>query len=207
MIEVLVTILALMILMLIALSFIEPSSAGIKAMRISCVNNLKEMDLAARIWEGNHGDQYPMTVSTTNGGAMEFAMTGDATIVFQAMSNELSTPKILLCPADTDHSLATNFSSGFKKQNISYFVNLSASEQNPQMLLFGDDNFENDGIPVKSGLLPLLSTNATITWSSTRHIHTGNIAITDGSVQQLTVAGLQQALQNSEVVNNRIAIP
>ena len=122
------------------------------------------------------------------------------------MSNELSTPKILLCPADDDRSPATNFTTGFTTQHISYFVNLSATEQNPQMLLFGDDNFESNGIPVKSGLLPF-STNATITWGPTRHIHNGNVAITDGSVQQLTTAGLQQALQNSGFATNHILIP
>lgn len=177
-----------------------------KTMRISCVNNLKEISLAAHIWEGNHGDQYPMVVSTTNGGAMEFAMAGNATIVFQVMSNELSTPKSLLCPADADHSLATNFPTGFSAKNISYFINLNAIEANPQMALFGDDNFEIEGIPVNPGLLQVPD-NASITWSAARHHFAGNIAITDGSVQQFTTYGLQQALQNSRFATNRIMIP
>jgi prepilin-type processing-associated H-X9-DG protein len=118
----------------------------------------------------------------------------------------LSTPKILLCPADTDHSLATNFSAGFSGKNISYFANLDATEANPQSFLSGDDNFEIGGVPVKSGLLQL-STNISMTWSSARHGFTGNIGLTDGSVQQLTHLDLQHAFQNSGSVSNRILIP
>ena len=46
------------------------AAAKRKAQRINCVNNLKEVGLAFRVWEGDNGDQYPMAVST-NGGAME----------------------------------------------------------------------------------------------------------------------------------------
>ena len=53
--------------------------------RISCVNNLKEMSLAFRIWEGDNNDFYPMAASCTNGGAMEQTSTGDVVAVFQIM--------------------------------------------------------------------------------------------------------------------------
>lgn len=177
-----------------------------KAMRIDCVNNLKEVSLATRIWEGNHGDRYPNDISATNGGAMEFAATGDSDIIFQVMSNELSTPKVLFCPADTGHCPATNFSAGFSGKNISYFINLDANEANPQMVLFGDDNFELSGVPVNPGLLKV-PVNTSITWSPARHHLSGNVAITDGSVQQLTISGLQQALQNSDLTTGRVLIP
>jgi prepilin-type N-terminal cleavage/methylation domain-containing protein len=204
--EVLVTILVLVVLMvLLGLPDLDHGSHR-KAMQISCVNNLKEIELADHIWRGDHGDKYPAEVSITNGVAMESAGTGDAANYFQVMSNELSTPKLLLCPADTDHSLATNFSVGFSAKNISYFANLNASEANPQSFLIGDDNFDISGVPVKSGLLEL-STNALITWSGARHRFNGNIGLTDGSVQQLTISALQQAFENSGSATNRILIP
>lgn len=174
-----------------------------KAMRISCVNNLKEVGLAYQIWEGDNGNLYPMNVSVANGGAMELARSGDAAIIFQVMSNELSTPKILLCPADEDHSLATNFLVGFSAKNISYFANPDASQTNTQSLLSGDDNFEIGGVPVESGLLQI-STNTPIAWSAARHVHAGNVALTDGSVQQLTTSGLRRY---SGLATNRFAIP
>ena len=86
--------------------------------------------------------------------------------------------------------------------NISYFININAAEAYPQMLLSGDDNFEIGGVPVKSGLLEL-STNTPISWTAKRHKFVGNLAIADGSVQQVTQSGLRSAL----VTTNRLAIP
>ena len=68
--------------------------------RINCVNNLKLIGLAYRIWAGDNNDKYPMQVSTTNGGTMELMADGkNVWRNFLVMSNELSTPKILFCPA------------------------------------------------------------------------------------------------------------
>jgi competence protein ComGC len=180
--------------------------ARTKARWIICASQLKEIGLAYRIWEGDNGNLYPMSVSVTNGGAMELAQAGDAARIFQVMSNELSRPEILLCPADTDHSRATNFSVGFSAKNTSYFANLNAAEANPQSILSGDDNFEIGGDRIESGQLEL-TTNTLITWSRTRHKFAGNIGLTDGSVRQLTISGLQQAFQNSGSATNRILIP
>jgi hypothetical protein len=134
---------------------------------------------------------------------MEQASLGNIDAVFEVMSNELSTPKILVCPADTDHDPATNFSSGFSAKNISYFVDLDAKEANPQMPLFGDDNFETNGIAVNSGILTVPG-DYFIAWTSARHNHSGNVSITDGRVQQISTTGLRKY---SAFSTNRIAIP
>jgi prepilin-type processing-associated H-X9-DG protein len=122
------------------------------------------------------------------------------------MSNELSTPRILICPADADHACATNFGAGFKNSHISYFVGLDATETNSQAFLSGDDNFAISRVPVNSGLLEL-STNAPIAWTAARHKFAGNIGLADGSVQQLSQNGLRQAVQQTGVATNRLAIP
>jgi type II secretory pathway pseudopilin PulG len=178
-----------------------------KSNRINCVSNLKQIGLACRIWEGDNGDKYPMFVSVTNGGAMELAATGNVAAVFQAMSNELSTPKLLVCPNDDSRTAATNFTTGFNASRISYFVSLDVTnETSPQTFLSGDDNFEIGGALVKSGLLEL-STNAPISWTAARHKFVGNIGLADGSVQQTTQNGLRQALQKTGLATNRLAIP
>ena len=94
-----------------------------------------------------------MAVSVTNGGAMELVATGNVAACFQVMSNELSTPKILLCPEDTHRTYATNFSTGFSGANISYFVNPDAAEAYPQMIMLGDDNLLVDGQAHSAGNL------------------------------------------------------
>jgi hypothetical protein len=175
--------------------------------RIPCVNNLKEIGTAYRIWANDNGDKYPMQISVTNGGTMGLVITGNVAACFQVMSNELNTPKILVCPQDTKRSPATSFSRGFNNDNVSYFVGLDVTnDTNPQMFLSGDDNFAISGVPVKSGLLEL-STNAPIAWTAARHKFIGNICLADGSVQQLTTDDLQKALQQTGVATNRLVIP
>jgi type II secretory pathway pseudopilin PulG len=123
--------------------------------RINCVNNLKLIGLAYRIWVADNNDKYPMQVSTTNGGTMELMADGkNVWRNFLVMSNELSTPKILFCPVDAGRICATNFSNDLKDK-ISYFFGVDANPKDPQMLLSGDDNFAISGIPVKSGLLEI----------------------------------------------------
>jgi competence protein ComGC len=174
---------------------------------LNCVSNLKQVGLAYRLWEGDNNDKYPMFVSVTNGGAMEAIATGNVAACFQVMSNELSTPKILVCPEDADRIAATNFTTDFNNSKISYFVSLDVTNEiNPQMILCGDDNFEIGGVPVKSGLLEL-STNAPVSWTSARHHFAGNIGLADGSVQQVTTKGLQSAFQQAGLATNRLAIP
>jgi prepilin-type N-terminal cleavage/methylation domain-containing protein len=170
-----------------------------------CSENLKYVGLAFRIWAGDNGDKYPMEVSMTNGGAMELAATGNIVAAFQAISNELSTPKILICPADTKQ-FAINFSTDFSTNNISYFVGLDVNVKNPYAMVSGDDNFEISGVPVKSGLLEF-SSNTPIAWSVARHEFAGNVLIADGSVQGINNSMLTNWLHQTGLATNRLAIP
>src|SRR5580698_2397951 len=97
------------------------STASRKAPKINCTNNLKQIGLAYRIWAGDNNDAYPMGISVTNGGSMEMVLTGNVVQSFLVMSNELSTPMILMCPADTGRIRAHTFA-GLANANISYFV-------------------------------------------------------------------------------------
>jgi prepilin-type processing-associated H-X9-DG protein len=178
--------------------------------RLQCISNLKQIGLAARIWEGDNNNRYPMNVSVTNGGAMELIDAGDVASCFQVMSNELSTPKILVCPADVDRVSAKNFTTDFDKSHISYFLSLDASEIYPQMILSGDDNLTMDGVPVEPGVLDITHPDA-ISWTAARHKGGGNIGFADGSVWEKSPADLQTALQNgvggTPFSTNRFALP
>jgi hypothetical protein len=160
-----------------------------------------------------------MQVSVTNWGAMELALTGDVAGVLRTMSNELSTPKVLICPKDTSRIAALNFATDFNNSKISYFVGVDATDAQPQMLLSGDDNFAVGGVPVKSGLLEL-STNSTIAWTSGRHVDpykphfwtpvqlVGCIGFADGSVRWLVnQQSLLKIIQQTGVATNRLAMP
>jgi prepilin-type N-terminal cleavage/methylation domain-containing protein/prepilin-type processing-associated H-X9-DG protein len=177
-----------------------------KSSEIQCVNNLKQIGLAFRIWEGDNGDKLPMQVPAKKGGAMEPAALGNVAPVFRVMANELSTPRILVCPADADRSAAKDFNAGFDNSTVSYFVGVDAADDKPAMFLSGDDNFAIDGVPVKSGLL-LLATNAPVSWTAARHVNQGNIGLADGSVQTTSSSFLRQMLVQTGVATNRLAIP
>src|SRR3954469_8029157 len=77
-----------------------------RVLRITCVNNLKMINLSLRIWEGDHGD-FPWNVSTNAGGVKELldvdkdGFATNAWLAFQVMSNELNSPKVVVCPDDT----------------------------------------------------------------------------------------------------------
>ena len=185
------------------------AAARRKSSRINCVNDLKQNGLAFRIWEGDNGDKYPMQVSVTNSGAMELAVAGNVSAIFRVMSNELSTPKVLVCPADAKRHCATNFTTDLNHQTISYFVALDAENKYPQMILTGDDNLEVNGIRVRPGSLNLLR-SASVKWTTERtgQFHgPGNIGFVDGSVQQTTDLTLQTALVNTGTATNRLVIP
>ena len=204
--EVLVVI---MILVLIGM-LIPTSGPKRKAPRISCVNNLKQIGLAYRIWEDDHGGRLPSEVAVTNGGVEELFSRGSrfsnqVFLNYLTMSNELSTPKVLYCPAD-EHRTAANTFSNLTELNISYFAGLDAEQTFPQSILSGDDNLLVNGSPVSSGIL-VLPTNAPVTWTAERHIKAGNIGLADGSAQQVTSSGVYQAFQQTSFVTNRFIIP
>jgi prepilin-type N-terminal cleavage/methylation domain-containing protein len=120
-----------------------------KAIRINCVNNLKQVGLAYRIWSGDNRDRYPQQVSVneasivpTTGLPLNGSWVWQA---YQVMSNELNTPKIVVCPAD-ERTISTNFLStgqtaDFQSSwNVSFFVGRDCDETQPAMLLAGDRN-------------------------------------------------------------------
>ena len=202
-VEMLVVIVVLAVLVAMILPKLACSKGGPGG--YTCVSNLKQIGLAYRIWEGDNGDKYPMQFALTNSDTMKLISSGNSYVLWQMMSNELSMPKVLYCPADTEHVSATNFTTGFSDANISYFFNLDGNETNPQMILAGDDNLAVNGVRVYPGILNL-STNSSVTWTKERHNGTGNIGLADGSVQSITSDSLKSSLANS-TVTNRLVIP
>src|SRR5579884_3895524 len=132
------------------------AKAKAKAVRIKCVSNLKQVGLAFRVWEGDNNDKYPQelvgssslpgTVSWPAVSAGVAGTSGEPVYqVFMVMSNELSNPQIMTCPAD-ERTPATNFTTdfsvnnGLKNTRVSLFVGRDADEAYPQMFLAGDRN-------------------------------------------------------------------
>ena len=169
-----------------------------------CANNLKQLALASRIWAGDNNDKLPVEIAAAAGGALEFTNADDAWKIFQVMSNELSTPKILVCPDDSKHTVAaTNFSAHLQNK-ISYFISLDTIAGNPQAPLAGDDNLVVNGVPVPPGILNLSGNSAS--WTQERHSSAGYVALVDGSVHLVRRIGFNSSA-DTLFATNRLAIP
>jgi hypothetical protein len=194
---------------LVATAGLMMRRAKARAIRINCVCDMKQCALAFTVWSGDNNGKFPMQVSTNFGGTLELVPEGNAFRHFQVMSNELSTPMAVSCPADT-RMIATNFSSGnfasdFSDQKISYFVGVDASTNSPRAWLCGDRNITN-GISPSRGHLTL-ATGQSAGWTSELHDGCGNVAFSDGSVLQISNRELRDTMRKSNGWTNRIILP
>jgi len=181
-----------------------------------CVNNLKNLGLGLRIFSTDNNGSWPWQVSTNQRGSKEYLENPAlAWTHFHALSNELSTPKILVCDWDQKVLRGQTFATTRTNGALSYFLGLHASEEQPDSILGGDSSLELDGRPLRTEIV-LLRTNNTVRFDRTRHNTdtrpgetAGNILLGDGSVQQVTSARFQEAVRDSWILGftNRWLIP
>jgi len=174
-----------------------------RAFRISCTSNLKQIGLSFKTWSLDNKDRFPSQVLTNQAGELRPDAATNAYLHFLVMSNELSTPYILRCPADAQRVLVRDFGK-LNNTNISYFVGLDAEDTTPQMFLAGDRNLTN-GLAITNRVL-FLATNLQVGWTHELHSGNGNICLADGSVQQFTAARLKEAVTNTSA-GSRLLMP
>ena len=191
-----------------------------KAQRISCMNNLKQIGIAYRVFADDNQDQVPCFLSTAAGGLKESILNaapnaGNYTWqVYSLMQNDLGqSPKLIYCPADAKASAAGSFTNSlqpyFGNTTVSYFVGVGATDVYPQAILAGDRNLGvgfstadtayGTSKLTSSGTDIIATVNGNNTWSQLMHsagnttaaTTSGNIMLGDGSGQQTTTGNLQ----------------
>lgn len=131
-----------------------------RSSKIGCVNMLKQQGIAFRIFSTDNGNKYPWAITETNGGTFHPRLLNHqhAWAHFVVISNELNTPKDLVCPSDQDttgsitakavaksfDALADQRQKPSLNQGISYLIGLSASEEDSTSILGGDRNIAAD---------------------------------------------------------------
>ena len=169
--------------------------AKAKAQRINCVSNLKQIGLAMRMFSNDHTDRFPWAVDQPDG-----AKNGGAATLYNTLissTNELNSPKILVCNSDTAKSKASIFDNTFTTaNNVSYglgfdsanVLNGGADESMPQTILAADRNVMN----TSSGTIDLAPIQTTATWTQGEiHQNAGNLGLGDGSAQQASMVALR----------------
>jgi len=210
------------------------AKAKAKAQRINCANNLKQSGIAFRLFATDNGDRFPMGLGTNDGGVADWIGTTpgakplEAWRVFAVLSNELATPKTVLCPSDSSRVASSNFvgmagglnawyntvtadaTKGTRNGGLSYFINPDGDESQPQVMLAGDRNITNATLVAATAAgyqqqssstlkYSLMDTTMKVTgYSSSLHNGAGNAVLTDGSVQSLTPARLREQVKNSQ---------
>jgi len=205
------------------------AKAKAKAQRIKCVNNLKQIGLAFRIFSTDNGGSFPWSVGADQGGS------GNTTTNtwdnnnhtyrhFVAVSNELSTPKLLFCPSDSAGTPAKKEAANFLaiisvssnqfnyNQCVSYFIGTDAQEEQPQTILSGDRNISPDITLATPVLYPETATGSKIAkaagtgnavkigWTKVTHVEAGDLLFGDGHVDQDSTGRLREAIRD-EFIN------
>jgi len=178
----------------------------------SCINNLKEIGTAYRLWAEDNGNRYPAEQTVAKGGWGDFLTNADQGAIcctnYAIMQNDLGqSPKQVICPHD-ERIAATNFGSNFDNSHVSYFVGVSANDTYPQSIQGGDRNLGPGTVPdTDYGYSPkggkgndvAIPISGPVSWSLRIHSEghpegAGAILLGDGSGQPVSSAAFNQNL-------------
>jgi len=161
------------------------ANAKKKAQRINCTNNLKQVGLGFRMYAQDNEDRYPWQGSTNS-----------VRDCYYVARNEIGSPKVCVCPSDNNKSAANTFSN-FTTANISYFINFDSKDAEPLNLMTGDRDITPTGT---------VTTHGSMNWGSTLHQNAGNVGLSDGSVQQVSVSALRKTVEAALNAGSKIDI-
>jgi prepilin-type N-terminal cleavage/methylation domain-containing protein/prepilin-type processing-associated H-X9-DG protein len=176
------------IAVLAALLLPSLGKAKLQAMRANCVSNLQQLGIAFHSFAHDHGGKFPMLVSTNDGGTLISDLDTNGVPYeiapayqhMQALSNELATPKILICPADA-RTPAEKFAR-LQNDNVSYLVAVNAPLGKSTAVLSGDRNIAT---ATATGILQTDGeTSPRFRWTDEIHKTQGNLLFADGHVEK-----------------------
>jgi prepilin-type N-terminal cleavage/methylation domain-containing protein/prepilin-type processing-associated H-X9-DG protein len=173
----------------------------------ACMSQLRQIDISLQLYAQDYKGKLPMPSSLPDANLVEIAYANGPLPQYRLLSLYLRDPDLLVCPAETHRSGATNFNY-LTQSNISYFLNADASLTNfpNASILGGDRNLQANGQPVSPGLF-VLTTNLDVNWTRELHRIGGNVAFADGHVQFCRRSDLNALIQHQSIPANRLLVP
>jgi hypothetical protein len=176
-----------------------------RASRITCLNNLKQVGIGFRLYASD-GTLYP-----------PYKLTNQAWQYFQIAEKYIGSPKFLICPDDPSsmklESIALDFDGTtnslsdrrFQNKSLSYFYGAGTAPADLSMLLAGDHHLTSSGQFTHGTLI--VKSNSLIAWTKDIHKGEGNVALADGSAQQLSTSKLRQQLASVTNETQTLVLP
>ena len=210
--DLLFCVVGLTVLFALAASLLANSKS--ESQRVICFNNLRQIGRAFHVWGNDHQDLMPWQVELDDGGTLWHVLGGNLWLHYSWISNELGSPKILVCPADNvPKKIASDWGTGpsgflnpqYRNNSVSYTLFLHALADNLRSLLATDRNIRSD---IASGCSFLANVNSGVrqlggrnseneTWTNAIHGIIGHVLFADGTVSFTTQSELIDAVDPS----------
>jgi competence protein ComGC len=171
--------------------------------RITCLNNLRLIGRGFHLWGSDHGERWPWLVPANQGGSSPLtAPLGQNTYFhFLILSNELATPRLLVCPSDTGKRVASYWPAGakggfnhpnYRNNALSYLLSVDGDPGLSQKLVLSGDRNVRVNARVSSCSLGFIAAGidgrSPVGWTADLHGLTGNLLLHDGEVRSTTGA-------------------
>jgi hypothetical protein len=179
--------------------------------RIKCVGNLKNLALSYKVFANDNDDKFPFATTNALAGGNDHTLW----LHFQAMSNECGSAKILMCPADRErlNNIKADFTAGplglasAGNAALGYGASLDADETLPNAILAIDRNLVTNAMNLFGKVFIATAAGPPPEWDTRQHNLRGNLALADGSVQQVTHAGMAALVRDAGLATNRLLLP
>src|SRR3569833_1232195 len=191
------------VVILIAL-ILPKGSRPNRSPRISCMTNVKIIGLNILKYEQDNHGKFPISVSITNGGTMEYLERNQTFPHYQKLSADTNLLRFLVCPADKTRKAAASFTA-LTDTNISYSLNADVSNS-VQSIMTSDRHLRVNGQPVRHGTL-VLATNMDIGWMPKQHMGGGVLGFADGHAEFCRSKDLNSIIQREGLATNRFSVP